>query len=76
MATVIGIALAWAGRLDDARRTLEIARQRAAADAVPTNDVLAWTYLALAEAENGTRTAAHAAANRALQSARQHGLAS
>ena len=74
MATVTGIALAWAGRRDDARRTLEIARQRAAADAVPTNDVLAWTHLALIEAETGTRTAAHDAADRALRSAGQHGL--
>jgi LuxR family maltose regulon positive regulatory protein len=68
--------LAWAGRLDDARPILEIARQRAAADGVTTNDVLAWISLALAEAEVGTRTAAHAAADRALESARQRGLAS
>jgi LuxR family maltose regulon positive regulatory protein len=66
--------MAWAGRLEDARATLEIARQRAAADGVPTSDVLAWTHLALAEAETGTRTAAHAAADRAIESARQRGL--
>jgi len=74
MATSIGTALAWAGRLDDARRTLMIARQRAEADGATVIDVLAWTYLALAEAEVGTRSAAHAAADRALGSARRRGL--
>jgi len=74
MATSVGMALAWAGRLADARRTLEIARQRAAVDAVTSVDVLAWIYLALAEAEAGTRIAARDAADRALESARQRGL--
>ena len=75
MATSVGMTLAWAGRLDEARQRLGIARQRAAPDGVPTNDVLGRTYLALAEAEIGTRAAAHDAADRALESARQRGLA-
>ncbi|MDN5919860.1 MAG: LuxR C-terminal-related transcriptional regulator, partial [Pseudonocardia sp.] len=75
MATSTGSALAWAGRLDEARHTLEIARRRAAVDGVTTNDVLAWIYLALVEAEIGTRSAAHHAADRALESARRSGLA-
>jgi LuxR family maltose regulon positive regulatory protein len=74
MATVTANALVWAGRPDDARCVLRIARQRAVADAVPTNVVLAWTYLALTEAEFGTRAAARDAADRALDSARAQGL--
>lgn len=75
MATSVGMALAWAGHLDDARRALEIARRRAEVDAVTTVHVLAWIYLALAEVETGTRSAARDAADRALDSARQRGLA-
>lgn len=74
MSTTAGAALALAGRLDEARRALDIAERRARHDGAAANEMMAPMYLALVEAEVGRRSAAQAAAGRAIAVAEARGL--
>ena len=74
LATATGTAYAWAGRYDDARRTLRFTAEKAAAEHFPTALVAALTYLAVLEMETGTPGGAQAAAQNALDTAGSLGL--
>lgn len=74
MSTTAGAALAFAGRLEDARAALEVAEQRARHDGAAANEVMAPMYLAMVEAEVGDRSAARASAERAVELASSRGL--
>jgi len=75
LATATGVAYAWAGRHEEARRTLRLTVAKAAADRFPTAQAGAATYLAVVELEAGTRASAEAAADQALATATSLGLA-
>jgi len=75
LAAAIGATYVWAGRTDDARRTLGYTAARATTDRFPTALVTATTYLAVLELETGSRESAHTAAQHALDTATGFGLA-
>lgn len=75
LATATGVAYVWAGRIEDARRTLEFTAAKALAEQFPTALVAAVTYLAVLELESATPERARGAAQRALDTARSVGLA-
>jgi LuxR family maltose regulon positive regulatory protein len=75
LAAAIGATYVWAGRTGDARRTLDYTAARATADRFPTALVTATTYLGVLELETGSHASAHAAAQRAVDTAAAFGLA-
>ena len=73
LAIAAGVAYAWAGRTQDARRVLRLAGRRAAAEHFPTAVVIAETYLAVVDLEEGVADA-RASATAALAAAIELGL--
>jgi LuxR family transcriptional regulator, maltose regulon positive regulatory protein len=74
LATAVGAAHAWAGQADQARRALDLAAEKAEADDAPSARILALVYRAIVELDDGPRREAHAAAARAVDTARRFGL--
>ncbi|MDX6220512.1 MAG: hypothetical protein QOJ48_2193 [Frankiales bacterium] len=75
MATATGAAYAWAGQVDDARRVLRYATDRAATEGFHTARVMALVYLAVLELTEGSPTAWESA-DTAIATATACGLAS
>ena len=75
LATATGVAYVWAGRSEDARRTLGFTTRKAVAEDFPTALVAATTYLAVLDLEHGPRDSARVAAQRAVDTAAGLGLA-
>jgi len=74
LATATGATYAWAGQADDARQSLRLAVEKAAADRLRTANVLALVYLAVVELEDGSAASAQIASAAALDTARTFGL--
>jgi len=74
LGTATGVAYAWAGRAQDARRVLRMTARRAAAEDFPTALAITATYLAVVELEDGAAVDAQAAAQGALATAVELGL--
>jgi LuxR family maltose regulon positive regulatory protein len=74
MATATGAAYAWAGQVDDARRVLRYATDRAATEGFHTARVMALVYLAVLDLTEGSPTAWQSA-NVAIETATACGLA-
>jgi LuxR family maltose regulon positive regulatory protein len=75
LSTATGVAYAWAGRMQEARRVLRRTARRAAAESFPTAQAISLAYLAVVELEDGTATDAAASVRAALATAADLGLA-
>jgi LuxR family maltose regulon positive regulatory protein len=74
LAAAVGTAYLWAGRVEDARRTLELTTVKAAGGRFPTALVTATTYLSVLALQSGTSADARAAAEHAVETAAALGL--
>jgi len=74
-ASATGVAYVWAGRSEDARRTLRFTAHKATVEDFPTALVAATTFLAVLDLEDGTRDSVRAAAQHAIDTATALGLA-